>query len=111
MIKPNKWLSGVNSNIPSITKVESTTIAILIKLILINRVANNLFGALTSFKMLSSISFPEIFRSSISDGVSEKKADSAAETIETIKSRANIDINEIAMPTEKGLTRIARMEV
>ena len=82
--------------------------AILIKLMLIKRVASNRLGAATSLRTFSSVLLPDVFNSSISVGVSEKKADSAAETKETTRSNISIESNEKKMPPDKGLTVIVR---
>lgn len=82
--------------------MERTTIAILIKLILIKRVASNLFGEATSFNIFSSFFFPDIFNSSISVGVSEKKADSPADTNDTTTSKTSMDKMDTSIPAEKG---------
>ena len=108
IMNPRIWLSAENSNNPSITNVERITIAILIKLMLIKRVASKRFGAATSLRIFSSLFSPDVFNSSISVGVSEKKADSAAETKETITSKINIENIESTIPTDKGLTVILR---
>ena len=105
---PIIWLSDENSNSPSITNVESTTIAILIKLILIRSVASSRFGAATSLSIFSSVVLPEVFNSSISVGVSEKKADSAAETNDTITNNTSIESIENTIPADNGLTIILR---
>ena len=84
--------------------------AILIKLMLIKRVANKRLGAATSFRIFSSVFFPDVFSSSISVGVSEKKADSAADTNETITNNTNSESIEKRIPAEKGCTVIVRKD-
>ena len=66
--------------------------AILKKLTLIKSVANSRFGAFIRVRILSSVLEPDDFSSSISFGVSEKKADSAADTNATKTNNANIPI-------------------
>ena len=77
---------------------------------LIKSVANNLFGAATSLRIFSSVLLPEVFSSSISVGVSEKKADSAAETNETITNNKSIESIEKTIPVDNGLTVMLRSE-
>ena len=64
------------------------------KLTLIKSVANKTFGAAIKDNIFSSVFVSEVFNSSMSDGESEKKADSAAET-KAIKIN-NINITKIA---------------
>ena len=76
--------------------------AMLKKLTLIKRVASTRFGALMSFRIFSSFFVSEVLNSSISVGVREKKADSAADTNATSnkKRRMNTIANNELMEND-----------
>jgi hypothetical protein len=102
MIKPSKGFA-LKSNNSSITNVERITVAILMKLMLIRTVARTVLGAFMSCSILPSFFDPELFSSSISVGVNEKKADSAAETRAAQNNNNNIESMETAILTVKDL--------
>ena len=89
--------------------MERITIAILIKLILIKSVASKRFGVETSARIFLSVFFPDDLSSSLSMGVREKNADSAAETKATTISNTSIVIKAIITLAENGLTIIVRI--
>ena len=71
---------------------------------LIKTVANSRFGEASNEMILLSIFVPDVFNSSISVGVSEKNADSAAETNAATTNRTSIEIIANTILTEKDLT-------
>jgi len=76
------------------------------KLTLITSVANKRFGVSIKFNIFLSVLVPEVFNSSISVGVSEKKADSAADINETIINNINIITIANKILTEKDFIAI-----
>jgi hypothetical protein len=86
------------------TKVElMITIAMLKKLMLTKSVANKRLGVLNNNNIFLSVAEVEDFSSSMSVGVSEKKADSAADTTATTSNIISIAKIAKRVLTEKVL--------
>ena len=84
----SKWIMPSSAKINVELRI---TIAMLRKLTLIKSVASSRFGALISLIIFSSVFVPDVFSSSISVGLREKNADSAAETKATTTNKLTKD--------------------
>ena len=82
--------------------------AMLKKLTLIKSVASNRFGELTSLIIFSSVLLPDVFNTSMSVGVSEKNADSAAETKAVMINNRKIATKANKVVIENDLITILR---